>query len=121
MGSGFWDADGSAIMADVPGMQIGLVVLAVVIAVAAWVCWRRIARLKAAKLALDERLRLAKDSQAEAIQKLTIADARFQELYARIKASEGFVSLSSSAGGVARSISDLGKVHNQLAEMLAVE
>jgi len=121
MASDFWDAEWPAIMGTVPGTQAALVALMVVIAIAGWTCWRRIARLKAAKLALDERLRLAKDSQAEAIQKLGIAEARFQELYARIKASEGFVSLTSSAGIVARSISDLGKAHHQLAETLAME
>lgn len=54
-------------------------------------------------------------------QKLTIAEARFQELHARIKASDGFVSLLSSAGVVARSISDLGKAQHQLAATLAME
>jgi hypothetical protein len=53
--------------------------------------------------------------------KLTIAEARFQELYARIKASGGFVSLLSSAGGVTRSMSDLGKAQHQLAATLAME
>jgi len=79
----------------------------------------RMACLNAENRALDERLRLAQDSQADAIQKLTIAEARFQDLYARIKASEGFVSLLASAGGVARSISDLGKAQHQLAAALA--
>lgn len=118
MASGLWDAEWPVIMGIVP---VGLVAVMVAIVIAGWACWRRVARLKAAKFALDERLRLAKDSQAEAIQKLTIAEARFQELYARIKASEGFVSLTSSAGIVARSISDLGRAHHQLAETLAME
>jgi hypothetical protein len=51
----------------------------------------------------------------------SIAEARFQELYARIKAGDGFVSLLSSAGGVARSMSDLGKAQHQLAATLAME
>jgi hypothetical protein len=121
MDSGFWDMEGPAIMGIVSGTHAGLVIMGVAFAIAGWAVWRRIARLNAAKLALDEQLRLAKDSQAEAIQKLTIAEARFQELYAKIKASEGFVSLASSAGGVARSISDLGKAHHQLAAMLGME
>ena len=121
MASGLWDAEWSAIMGGVPAMQVGLVAVTMVIAIAGWVCWRRIARLKAANLALDVQLRLVKDRQAEAIRKLTLAEARFQELYGRIKASEGFVSLTSSAGGVARSISDLGKAHHQLASVLGME
>jgi hypothetical protein len=48
-------------------------------------------------------------------------EVRFQELYARIKAREGFVSLLSSAGGVARSMSLLGKAQHQLAATLAME
>jgi hypothetical protein len=121
MGSVLWDAEWAGLMGSVPGVYVGLGVAIVVVAIVGWAGWRRISRLKAAKLALDARLRLAKDSQEEALQKLTIAEARFQELYARIKASEGFVSLSSSAGGVARSISDLGKAQQQLAAMLAME
>jgi hypothetical protein len=53
--------------------------------------------------------------------KLTIAEARFQELYARIKANDGFGSLLSSAGGAACSTSDLGKARHQLAATLAME
>ena len=48
-------------------------------------------------------------------------EVRFQELYARIKAREGFVSLLSLAGGVARSMSLLGKAQHQLAATLAME
>jgi len=121
MAAGIWDAEWSAILGRASGMQVGLGALTVVMAIAGWACWRRIARLKAANLALDEQLRLVKNSQAEAIQKLTLAEARFQELYGRIRASEGFVSLTSSAGGVARSISDLGKAHQQLAATLGME
>jgi hypothetical protein len=121
MASGLWDAEWQAIIGFAPGAHVGLTAVTVAIAVAGWVCWRRIARLKAVNLVLDDRLRLAQSGQAEAIQKLTIAEARFQELHARIKASEGFMSLNSSAGGVARSISDLGKAQQQLAAMLTME
>lgn len=121
MASGLWDAEWQTIIAIAPGAQVGLTAVIVVIAVSGWVCWRWIVRLKAAKLALDARLRLAQNNQAEAIQKLSIAEARFQELYARIKASEAFMSLNSSAGGVARSISDLGKAQQQIAATLAME
>ena len=105
-----------------PLALIGIIVLLMVAAgVAGWGCLRRISRLNAANLALDERLRLAKDTQEQAVQRLTIAEARFQELNSRIRSSEGFVSLTASAGVVARSISDLGKAHAELAETLLAE
>jgi len=121
MASGLSVAEWPTIMGVAPDAHAGLVILIIAVVIGGWTCWRRMAYLNAANLALDERLRLAQDSQAEAIQKLTIAEARFQELYARIKASDGFVSLLSSAGGVARSISDLGKAQHQLAATLAME
>lgn len=121
MASGWWDAEWQAVIGSAPGGNIGLTAMTAAVVVAGWVCWRQMARLKAAKLALDERLRLAQNSQAEASQKLSIAEARFQELHARIKSSDGFMSLNSSAGGVARSISDVGKAQQQLAAALAAE
>ena len=109
------------IMGIMPDARMGLAVLMLAIVIGGWACWRRIASLNAANRALDERLRFAQDGQAEVIQKLTIAEARFQELHARIKASDAFVSLLSSAGGVARSISDLVKAQQQLAATLVAE
>jgi hypothetical protein len=90
-------------------------------ATAIWISWRRIARLGAAKLELEERLRLAKDSGKQLVEKLTITQARFQDLHGRIKASESFVSLAQSAGVVARSIADLGKIHDQMTATLSAE
>ncbi len=121
MAIGSWDVEWQAVTDLVPGVQLALTAIIVVVVAAAWAGWRHIVRLKAANLALDERLRLAQNSQAEAIQKLTIAEARFQELYARIKASEGFMSLNSPAKIVAHSISELGRAQNQLAAALAME
>lgn len=117
---GFGDSEWTALTAIGPAAVVGLAVL-VVAAVAGIASWRRIARLQAEKLALDERLRLAKGNEEQAIAHLTVAEARFQELHARIRASESFVSLVSSAGIVARSISDLGKAHDQLAAILSPE
>ncbi len=104
-----------------PAALVALALLAVIAAAAGIAGWRRIARLRAEMLALDERLRLAKGNEEQAIAHLTVAEARFQELHARIRASESFVSLVSSAGIVARSISDLGKAHDQLAAILSPE
>lgn len=101
--------------------MIAFAALILAAAVALWTCLRQIARLKTAKLLLDERLRLTKDHGEQAIQKLTIAEARFQELHAKIKASRDFVSLTLSAGGVARSITDLGKIHSELTAILSQE
>jgi hypothetical protein len=119
MASGLSVAEWPTIMGITPDAHTGLAVLTLAIVIGGWACWRRIACLNAVNRALDERLRLAQNSQAEAIQKLTIAEARFQELHTRIKASDGFVSLLSSAGGVARSMSDVGNAQQQLAATLA--
>jgi hypothetical protein len=102
MASGLWAVEWPTIMGIAPDARAGLAILTMVIVIGGWVCWRRMACLNAENRALDECLRPAQDSQADAIQKLTLAEARFQELYARIKASEGFVSLLASAGVVAR-------------------
>jgi hypothetical protein len=121
MAAGFLDPEWLAFTGIAPGALMGLAVLMVAAGIAGWACLRRISRLNAWNFALDERLRLAKDHEEQAIRKLTIAEARFQELYARIKSSDGFVSLASSAGVVSRSIADLGKAHNQLSATLSTE
>jgi hypothetical protein len=108
------------IMGIMPDARTALAVLTLAIVIGGWACWRRIASLNVVNRALDERLRLAQDGQVEVIQKLTIAEARFQELHARIKGSESFVSLLPSAGVVARSMSDLSKALEQLAATLVM-
>jgi hypothetical protein len=83
-------------------------------------CWRRIARLSADKLALSEQLRVASERAEAATGLLKLAEARLVELQGRIKGSDSFVSLVPPAGVVGRSIRDLGSACAQLARGLRV-